>query len=86
MFATWFCLLLRLLLQSSFSSLVLIHFRTVSRHAVLGRPLFLVPCGLYSSAAFVISLGGFLRVCPIHFHFRFYNFFSYGLGAGVAQS
>jgi hypothetical protein len=39
-------------------------FSTVRRHVVLGRPLFLFPCGFHSSAALEISLGGFLRQCP----------------------
>jgi hypothetical protein len=46
-------------------------FTTVLCHVVLGRRLFLVPCGFHSSAAFVIYLGGFLSVCHIHFHFIF---------------
>jgi hypothetical protein len=46
-------------------------FSTVHRHVVLGCPLFLVPCGFHSSAALEISLGGFLSVCPIHFHLLF---------------
>jgi hypothetical protein len=39
-------------------------FSTVHPHVILGCPLFLVPCGFHSSAAFVILLGGFLSVCP----------------------
>jgi hypothetical protein len=46
-------------------------FSTVHRHVVLGHPLFLVPCGFHSNAALEISLGGFLSICPIHFHFLF---------------
>jgi hypothetical protein len=49
-------------------------FSTVRRHLVLGRSLFLVPFGFHSSAAFEISLGGSLSVCPIHFYFLFLNF------------
>jgi hypothetical protein len=48
---------------------------TVCRHVVLGHPFFLVPCGFHSNAALGISLGGFLSVCPIHFHFLFLNFY-----------
>jgi hypothetical protein len=44
-------------------------FSTVRRHSVLGRSVFLVSCGFHSSAAFVMSLGGFLSVCPTHFNF-----------------
>jgi hypothetical protein len=51
---------------SGFNSL-----NTVRRHVVLDRPLFLDPCGFRSSGALEISLGGFLSVCPIHFHFLF---------------
>jgi hypothetical protein len=50
-------------------------FSTVSRRVVLGCPLFLVPCGLHSIAALVISLRGFLSVCAIHFQFQFFFFF-----------
>jgi hypothetical protein len=46
-------------------------FSTVHRHVVLGHPLFLDPCVFHSSAAFVILLGAFLSVCPIHFHLFF---------------
>jgi hypothetical protein len=51
-------------------------FRTARRHVVLRRPLFLVPCGFHSSAAFVVSLGGFLSVCPTDFYeyFLFFKF------------
>jgi hypothetical protein len=46
-------------------------FSTVRRHLVLGRPLFLVPCGFHSSDGLVILLGAFLNVSPIHFHLFF---------------
>jgi hypothetical protein len=49
-------------------------FSTVCHHVVLRCPLFLVPCGFHSSVSFVISLGGFISVCPIYFHFLFFRF------------
>ena len=40
-------------------------------HVFLGLPLFLFPAGFQLRACLVISVTGFLRVCPIYRHFLF---------------
>jgi hypothetical protein len=35
----------------------------------LGRPLLLAPWGFQSNASFFMAPAGFLKVCPVHFHF-----------------
>jgi hypothetical protein len=69
--ATWFCLLLRLVLQSSLYSLVLIHCPSpyCCRASTFPGSLW-VPF----QCCFVLSLGGFQSVCPTHLYFFFKKF------------
>jgi hypothetical protein len=42
---------------------------TVLRHACLGLPLLLFPCGFQSKASLSMALFPFLSVCPFQFYF-----------------
>lgn len=48
-------------------------------HVITGRPLVLRPIGVQLSACLVMSSAGFLNVCPIQFHLRFFISFSIGV-------
>jgi hypothetical protein len=54
-------------------------FSTVRRHVVLGRPLFLVPCGFHSSAAIHFHIKKlFCQIRPAFLHFGFFNNLGFG--------
>jgi hypothetical protein len=48
----------------------LISASSVLLHAVIGRPLFLLPWGFYCSACLVMLFWGLRRMCPIQCHLR----------------